>query len=1287
MSQELKRIHRQWLGYLQPEGLVVTATTLASGLEGLREAEDAREAQVELARLVSYTDEGDVELGWDGFLAFARTCLEWEDADLLLGEDVGSELDVSVFEGQDLLRPDGALTWYDPDGREPTHAALIGRVKSGQDPDRVERDLGWEASPHARFERLLKETGVPVGVLVHDAAIRLVFAPRGESTGWMEFPHDFMLTTDGRVVLQGMMTLLHADVLYLAPAGECLVDLMRRSREHQAEVSDELAGQVLEALYVLLGGVEVAHRDSGGELLESALANDPQVVYGGLLAVLLRLVFVLYAEERGLFPDDPLYLQNYSIHGLFEELREDASEHPDTMGQRYGAWARLLTVFRLVFDGAAWGEGRMPPRQGKLFDPDEYAFLEGRMEGTAKASAQIERVPAVSDEVVYEVLTRLLLLDGEALSYRALDVEQIGSVYEYMMGFELLVAPERMLGLKLGKVAVFVGLDSVMREKPGKRKGWIKDHTGLDLKSSKPAKELKAARNVEEAIEALSSRVHERLAPDVVPKGSLVLQPGEDRRKSGSHYTPRALTEPIVRRTLEPVIEQLGPNPTPQALLGLRVCDPAMGSGAFLVEATRFLADRLVEAWTAHDEVPEVPSDEEPVVYARRVVAQRCIYGVDKNPFAVDLAKLSLWLFTMARDHPFTFVDHALRWGDSLVGLSVAQIKGLTWESGAQAQLTLSSFALEKLIAAKTLRTQILDEAFSDDVRSIEHKRGLLSKAEEHLESLRLIGDLTVRAFFTGSKSKERRENLAALDTRIGTWVVGGSGQDELELDRGYFVQEHFRPFHWELEFPEALEQGRGGFDAFVGNPPFAGKNTIAASSGREYLSWIAESFEDSHGNSDLVAYFFRNTFEMLRPEGTLGLIATNTIYQGDTRTTGLKYIRQHGGKLYQADKRVPWPGLAAVIVSVVHICKTNSWKGTYWLDGRSVPNITSFLFHGGGDEEPLPLRDNESMSFQGSIVLGMGFTFDDTSDKASSLAEMRRLIQTNPSNQERIFPYIGGRELNDSPTHEHHRYVINFEDMSEQDARRWPDLMSIVEERVKPDRDGLKDNADGKRRKAYWWQFGRYTPSLFESIRTCTRVLANSQVSTHMSFAFQPNDRIFANTLYIYPLSTHTDFTILQSRIHEVFAKFFSSSMKDDMRYTPSSCFEPFPAPTTWNEPHELLEDIGKRYYEYRANLMVERDEGMTKTYNRFHDPTCNDPDIVQLRALHQEMDEAVLAAYGWDDVDTTCEWRALYEVEEGKKIPWRWQWSEATHDDVLARLIALNEERKAAEEEGDDG
>jgi hypothetical protein len=333
----------------------------------------------------------------------------------------------------------------------------------------------------------------------------------------------------------------------------------------------------------------------------------------------------------------------------------------------------------MVYEGGRHGGLRIPARQGYLFDPDRYPFLEGR--SPQQQMPDNEHLPAVSDGVVYRVLQNLLILDGERLSYRTLDVEQIGSVYETMMGFNLRVAEGRSIAVKPTKshgAPATINLEALLAAKPADRAKLVAEQTDQKV-TGQAADALKKAASLEDLLAALEKKIAWHATPSVVPKAAMVLQPSDERRRSGSHYTPRSLTEPIVRTTLGPVLQRLGASPTPEQILELNVCDPAMGSGAFLVETCRQLGDDLVKAWHVHNQVPKLPPDEDEILYARRQIAQRCLYGVDRNPMAVDLAKLSLWLATLAKDHPFTFLDHTLRAGDSLVGLSKKQIAAFHW--------------------------------------------------------------------------------------------------------------------------------------------------------------------------------------------------------------------------------------------------------------------------------------------------------------------------------------------------------------------------------------------------------------------------------------------------------------------------------------------------------------------------------------------------------------------------------------------------------------------------------
>jgi len=242
---------------------------------------------------------------------------------------------------------------------------------------------------------------------------------------------------------------------------------------------------------------------------------------------------------------------------------------------------------------------------------------------------------------------------------------------------------------------------------------------------------------------------------------------------------------------------------------------------------------------------------------------------------------------------------------------------------------------------------------------------------------------------------------------------------------------------------------------------------------------------------------------------------------------------------------------------------------------------------------------------------------------------------------------------------------------------------MAIIEEKVKPERIH-KDANKYPRMVHEWWKYWNARPELQAAIAGLQRVLVVSRVGQRMAVAFVPTGMVYADSAIVFPFSSYAVFCALQARPHEVWARFSGSSMKDDLRYTPSDCFETFPFPNGW-ESHPALEAAGKTYYEFRAGLMVRNNEGLTKTYNRFHDPDEDSPDILKLRELHEAMDHAVLDAYGWTDIPTTCEFLLDYEDEEEgssrRKKPWRYRWPDDVRDEVLARLLALNAERAAEE------
>ena len=1358
-----QRAHRNWLALIRPTGLVVAAPALARAAGGL----EARDIEGQ-RRLREWLEEFANEAGIGtnppvAFRTFAESILEWSFAPEWyavrneLPPDLPAvplpEYHETLFADYAVREPDARGASADTaNGPSPWQLAvtLYGR---NQDLDKPFLGGGrLNESPNGRMERLLRATGIPAGVVWGGRRIRLVSAPRGESSGFMDFVLDELAETAGRPLVAALRLLLGQERLLSLPTNERLPALLSDSRQYQNEVSERLADQVLHGLYDLLRGIQAADTHRGGALLRDPLRENPDEVYRALLTVIMRLVFLLYAEQRGLLPDDDkTFADHYSLMALFQRLREDEAFHPDTTDQRYGAWAHLLALFRMVHDGARSGRMRLPPRHGALFNPDEYPFLEGRIAAGGRQIHERIAPPLVSDGTVLAVPKKLLVLDGERISYRALDVEQIGSVYETMMGFRLETAAGPSVAVKSPKkhgAPSVVNLETLLAEPPRSRGRFVQQATDRKL-TDRVLKAVAAATSLEKLHAALDPVVDRSTTPDIAVAGSLILQPNEERRRSGSHYTPRGLTGPIVRRTLEPILARLreaagGSAPRPEAVLDLKVCDPAMGSGAFLVEACRQLGDALIEAWKVHGGRPEIPPDEDETVFARRLVAQQCLYGVDRNPLAVDLAKLSLWLVTLAKDHPLTFVDHALRDGDSLVGLSREQIERLDWKtipsdapteegkrhgfSRRQVQRMHRKgteqyiFAVQEVRKAVSrvgeLRRQIREsgEEVADATR-----RDLWDSARDVMSAVRLFGDVIVATFFAESKPglRERERRGRATDVLGGRTEEHRSWIEDLRTGNPPLV-----PFHWEIEFPEVFERENPGFDAFMGNPPFAGKNTVNAANPRGYLDWLKQAHPESHGNSDLVAHFFRRGFHLLREGGVLGLIATNTIAQGDTRSTGLRWICENGGVIYDATRRYKWPGQAAVVVSVIHLGRGDV-KGAKRLDGTPVPQITAFLFDQGGNSDPVALSANSGKSFVGSYVLGMGFTFDDTDRKgiASSLAEMRRLIAANPRNEEVIFPYIGGEEVNASPTHAHHRCVINFrnfprcrDDLGAQwsdaeDAQRrawlragivpldypdpvaadWPELLEIVERTVKPGRAHLTRNETGRQRARLWWRYGRSANDLYSAIVGFERVLVISQVTTHFAFAFVSTPMIFAHRLYAFADDRYGFFGSLQNRVHETWCRAFGSSLGDAPMYSAEDCFETFPFPDHW-ESRPDLEAAGKAYYDHRAILMVANDEGLTKTYNRFHDPYERDPNIQKLRDLHAAMDRAVLDAYGWSDIPTACDFFPLHPDDEDadaehtgrtKTRKYRYRWPDEIQNEILARLMELNAERAAAEQE----
>ncbi|HEX4334344.1 MAG TPA: DNA methyltransferase [Polyangiaceae bacterium] len=1305
MNDADKRFHEQWLGMVQPaEGLVVSLPVLldAQCVEKL-----PREAHVAfLGNLLS-------DRGKHRVADLSRLCAEvLELGAERFGDEAAlpKELSLYVPEGRQLLRPTRALKWpKSPDATAPTvdatpasiaarpYAMLVwevsAEVTSLDKPEAITGD--WDYPAQAKFERLLRECRVPIGLLSNGWELRLVYAPHGESSGWIAFRVTDMASVSGRPIFDAFVMLLSRQRWFGVATEEQLPSLLAESRKRNADVTTELSHQVFEALEVLLAGFAAASDRDKTSLLRDALERDDEHLYAGLLTILLRLVFLLYCEDRALLPvEHPLFGSHYSLLGLFDQLQADHGRYPDTMHRRFGAYPRLVSLFRAVFLGVKQSDLDVPARRGELFDPNVYPFLEGWGPGGSAPITQPEErsavvVPTVDDLTIHTVLQKLLYLNGQRLSYKALDVEQIGSVYEALMGFavqRLETAAVRIrLGSKKGSSRVWLEAEKLFAIPPNQRASWLQDEIGFEKATATKIVETTAsAKSAAAALTALEPLSGKRA--ETATAGTLIVQPGIERRRTSSHYTPRDLTEPIVARTLDPLIKAMGDVPVSDTLLNLVICDPAMGSGAFLVAACRYLADHVVAAWTREGKLEVIADAHEDVVnHARRLVAQRCLYGVDKNKYAVQLARLSLWLVTMARNEPFTFVDHALRHGDSLVGLSFEQIRAFHWKPGKQVELstTLLKEALDEAIG---IRQRIKELAAEGTWAAQREKERLLFDAEDALGRVRLVGDLVIGAFFSRAKDKDREKERARRLALVEQWLAAEKRSDEARVtelegelrDLQAELKKTQVPFHWMVEFPEVFYEERpdpldGGrtngaayVDGFIGNPPFLGGMRITTSFGDNYRDWLAATF-DASSMTDICAYFFRRSFDLIGKNGAAGLVATNSIGQGDTRRFGLAHLRRSGGSIYSAETAMRWAGDASVTVSVVHF-SVGSVSSSPILDGVPVAKITAFLAAVGTDDDPQPLSINAGIATIGNTLRGAGFLFDDENPDANALSEMRRLVANDPRNADRIFGYVAGEDVNRLPKLVPQRYAIDFEEMTEAQARGWPELFEIVEKKVKPARAGISQ----RDRRELWWIYVTRAPHARRYIAAHGRCLILSQLSPHLALSWVGSGVVCSHSIVLILLSSWSGFGLLQSRVHETWARQLSSSFHTDLRYTPSACFDSFPFPDAPDAVTPGIEHDGERLYEARAAYMLEQQCGLTQTYNSMKDSACEQPRVHELRTLHEELDRAVLAAYGWGDIEVPP--YCPLTTAAAARV-------DAFENAVIDRLFKLNAQRAADE------
>ena len=1248
------KAHQEWIRPLGGEGLVVSATALTDALVFLPPDDRLKElsAQFEEALFIAKEDSGEERVDLPLFEKLVGL-LGWDDEEV-------------IWDHKEVRLPDELSITIDGTTIKPTHvlvdssgAPAVLVIQLAGSPDLLQRSRegagDWDASHAQRMERLLREKKVEIGIIITATEIRLFYVPAtgGENPGSISFPLSEMRGVRGRPTLGAVFMLLERArvVGENTPEAHRLLGLMRASREAQNRVSEELADQVLGALYELIKGIQVADQAAHRKLISKYLNEHPEEVYHGLLNVLMRLIFMLYAEDRGIMPQGGLWQDNYEVHGLFERLQKENVQHAGNMDKRYGAWGQLLTTFKVVHDGCQHPLMKMPARMGYLFDPRRYPFVSADSDGN---------VPLVSDAVVLFVLKSLLVVKGERISYRSLNVENIGVVYETMMGFSIYQSKGSCVVMKGAEAPVAVELEELMAGPASSRAQMISDMTGWKP-NAKVAKAIKEARDTKELLVILEDRIRKDITPTPLAAGGLTLQPGEERRRSGSHYTPRALTEPLVSKAFEPHFARFGEKPTPEQILSLTVCDPAMGSGAFLVEATRQLAAKLVEAWKREPgKMPKLGTGDDIEFVALRTIAQRCIYGVDRNPMAVDLAKLSLWLLTISKDHPFTFMDHSLKHGDALVGMSKEQIRKFHWELSRGGSILPELRTLDREVEEAVQARLMLRNLDADRTLELEVK---LAEADAKMAKAKQAGDLLVYIWFSQEKERARNEARDRYTDRFAEALQHGSPERN-EMASLRYASSPLAPFHWELEYPEVFSQG--GFAVFIGNPPFISGGDISGVAGALYLEYL-QSFLGHFGQADVVADFFNRSYLHLNALGTMGLIATNSICSGDTKRTSLDRIVTSGGVIYYATRGTLWPGKAAVYVATVAVARFEINR-TKLLDGVEVSSINPQLCSDGDGLIPGPIAKNSRKSFSGFYNYGNGFVFKDGDSDCNSLQELERILTSDPSAAEIIHPFITGDDILSHYPKSITSQVIDVDHMDLKELKSsHPEIFNLLQAKVKP----MREKCNRERIRDLWWKYGETRPGLRSVMKNRKRVLVAPFLCTNLAIIFVDSGTYVSSPNVVFDFDDFGTFAILQSAVHNVWFQRFGSKLGKGKRYTASDCFVNFPFPEGY-ELNQKLNATGEAYYKSREGILTENKIGLTSLYREILG-TSPDQSITaglcDLQKQHAMLNKAVLDAYGWHDI-------LIPDGEKGAVLP------PLVRDEILRRLLALHAEHLKAEQ-----
>lgn len=1252
---------------------------------------DKRDQYAEIAR--AWVDTVLDELaGWNTFRVGAN--------------DLPQEFETHSPGEQVRIRADGGLR-----GRESGEIAALLRVVPPSEDLRGPGLDGWAATEIDRMALLLRTAGVPIGLVTDGRWWAVVWAAEGKTTGagvvdaltWGEEP----LLRDAFLALIDQQRLRAKDPEHRLPR------LFQRSELEAEEVTEALGTQVRQSVELLVQAFSEARLRATENSELDPLAEKPDDVYQAAVTVMMRVVFLLFAEERGMLPTEQLYWDSYAIRGLLDDLKDRAlANGEEQLDESHDVWHRLLAVSSALYSGVNYDEMRMPAYGGSLLDPARFPWLTA----TDQHGLRVQ----VSDRVMLHVLQSVqeatVQREARRISFRDIDVEQIGYIYEGLLGYTCApVTDDVVVGL-VGKDGeepeITLTQLNELREGASSPKAFV-DKLIAWVKKDQPAAAMKTTNQLVKLADApvdeaelrrlltpVAGHDPELLAdltrwgnmirrdlrgiPLVVPPGGLVVVETPSRRNAGAHYTPRSLAEEVVKYALEPVVYEPGPLQTNNsdawklksstAILDLKVADIAAGSGAFLVAAARYLAERLTEAWTEE----RMLSDAEhanPILAGERAIREvvaRCLYGADINPMAVEMCKLSLWLVSLDKSKPFSFVDDKIFCGNSLLGVTTLdQLRHLHVDPDRKRKFLQPFVDVDAVLAEATrVRRELASPVDEDDPqRSTSGKLRLLRRADEVTAQLRLMADGIIAAGLAlgGKPGVLLQDAYKTLEwalaeafpsdeamgdrKRLDSIIVAGLTPT---VDTDY---QQWKPLHWVVEVPDVMD--RGGFDVIVGNPPFLGGKKLTGAMGGNVREWLVNVVATgSTGIADLVAYFLLRAHDLVNPAGTLGLIATNTIAQGDTREVGLDQIAGAGFTIFRAIQSRPWPSHSAML-SFAAVWGTRSnvdESAPRYADGLKVASISTLLepegrIHG----RPARLLENAGVAYVGCYPLGKGFVINS--------AKVDEWIAADHRNSEVLFPYLNGDDLNSSPECMASRWVIDFLDRTEELASQYVLPFSHLLECAQPERTSGSQAV----RDAPWWLFFRSRPAMRRAIGSLDEMIAITRVSKTVMPVRVPTGQVPSDSVVVFATDSYADQAFLSSSIHQLWAIKYGTTMRVDPTYNPTVGFETLPRPRLQSQ----LSAVGALLDTERREIMLRRSLGLTDLYNLVNNRDVKeDLDVIRMRDIQVEIDVAVMNAYGWSDIELDHDFY-IYRLME------RFTVSPLVRIEIFDRLLEENHRR----------